>query len=118
MRHDKLKHAVKTVKNCCFQYKQGKYIAIAKYEAIWVNNTNKYNISFDKKDIKLALSNLLDQKFRNVGNLPFLQTISIPRGCELVPFIANLFLFTFESKKVLQTKRSNLQKARKFANTV
>lgn len=52
MPHDKLKHAVKKVKNFRFQYKQGKHVAIAKYRAIWVNNTNKHNISFGKKSLK------------------------------------------------------------------
>ena len=49
--------------NYCFQYKRGKYIAISKYGATWVNNTKKHVISFDKKSLKIAISYLQDQCF-------------------------------------------------------
>ena len=38
-------------------------------------------------------------------------------GSDPSPFMANLFLFTYESKWELQTKRRNLYKARIFTNT-
>ena len=59
---------------------------------------------------------MLDQCFLNVGSLTFRQTIGIPMGSNPVPFVTNLFLFIFESKWALHTKKCNLQKARKFIN--
>ena len=40
---------MKEVTDFCLKDRQGKYIAITKYGASWINNLNKHNISFDKK---------------------------------------------------------------------
>ena len=81
----------------CFKDRQRKYMTITKYGETWVNNTNKYNISFDKKTLKLAINYLLDQYFFDVGSLTF-QTIGNPMESEPAPFLAKLFLFPYESK--------------------
>lgn len=65
----------------------------------------------------LTINFLLDQCFFDVGSLTFHQIIGIPMGSSLAFFMINLFLFTYESKWLLDTKKSNLQKARKFTNT-
>ena len=54
---------MKEVTDFSFKDTQGKYIAVIKYGATWVNNTNKHNISFNKKSLKLAINYLLDQFF-------------------------------------------------------
>lgn len=60
-----------------FKDMQDKYIVITKYDATWVNNTNKYNISLDKKYLKLAINFLLNQRFLNVDALSFSQIFRI-----------------------------------------
>ena len=70
-----------------------------------------------KKSRMLAINFLLDQCFFDVGSLTFHQAIGIPVGSPPALFMANLFLFTYEFKWVLDTNNSNLQKARIFANT-
>ena len=104
-KQDKLKYAIE------------QYIAITKYAVTCVNNSKKHNISFDKTSLKLSINYLLNQCFFNVNSLTFHQIIGIPMGSSLAFFMVNLFLFTYESKWLLDTKKSNLQKARKFTNT-
>ena len=70
-----------------------------------------------KKFRMLTINFLLDQCFFDVGGLTFHQIIGIPMGSSLAFFMVNLFLFTYESKWLLDTKKSSLQKARKFTNT-
>ena len=96
--------------------KSGKYIRIIKFGATQVNTPNKNNISFDKKFLKQSINYFVGQRFFNVGNLKFHQTIGIPVGCDPVLFKANLFLFIFGCKWALQTKTFKLQKAKKIAN--
>ena len=82
--------------NYRFQCKRGKYIAISKYGATWVNSTKKHVISFDKK-ISQNSNKLLTRSVFFLGCWQFAshQTISSPMGCDLAPFIANLFLVTY-----------------------
>ena len=72
--HDKLKYAMKQNIDFYFKDMQDKYIVITKYDATWVNNTNKYNISLD---LKLAINFLLNQRFLNVDTLSFSQIFRI-----------------------------------------
>ena len=109
---------MKEVTGFCFKDNQGKYIAITKYGATWVNNAKKCNISFDKNSLKLAISYLQDQCFFfNVSSLTFCLTMDILMWSDPTSSMNNLFLFTYESKWMLLIKKSNLQKARKFAKT-
>ena len=101
---------MKEVIDFCFKDKQSQYIAITIYGVTWVNNINKHTISLDKQSLKLAINYLLDQCIFNVRSLTFRQSIGIPMGSDPAPFMANLFLVTYESKWVLHTKKSNLQK--------
>ena len=47
----------------------------------------------------------------------FRQVIGIPMGSDPAPFLANLFLYYYESKWVKNLKKDNLQKARRFSHT-
>ena len=67
-----------------------------------------------KKSQMSEISFLLDQFF---STLTFYQTMGTPMGSPPALFMANLFLFTYESKRVLNTMKSNLKKARKFVCT-
>ena len=49
----------------------------------------------------MAISFLRDIFFFNFSNLPFQQIIGIPMGSEPAPFIANLILYYFNNKWLL-----------------
>ena len=82
---------MKGVIDFCFKDNQGRYLKITKYGGTWVNITNKLNVLFDKKYLKLAINYVLHHSFSNLGNLAFHQTISIPMGSDPVLFMADLF---------------------------
>ena len=55
--------------------------------------------------------------FFTFGEHVFRQVIGIPMGSDPAPFMANLFLYHYESNWVNNLKKKNLQKARRFGNT-
>ena len=55
--------------------------------------------------------------FFTLGDKIFRQVIGIPMGSDPAPFMANLFLYHYESNWIKSLKKENLQKARRFANT-
>ena len=57
--HHKWKHATKELIDFCFKNKQTKYIAITKYFATRVNDTNKHSILFDKISLSWQLLHYL-----------------------------------------------------------
>ena len=67
--------------------------------------------------VKDALQYLMDHCYFTFGSKIFRQIIGIPMGSDPAPFMANLFLYHFESKWIRKLKKENLQVARKFANT-
>ena len=60
---------------------------------------------------------LMDNCFFTFGKEVFRQIIGIPMGSDPAPFMANLFLYHYESKWVRNLEKSNIQKARKFNHT-
>ena len=115
--HAKLKNVLRELINFCFKGGDKKYIAITKFGATWTNNKHKYNVTFDKPSLKLAINYLLDNCYFNLGNMSFRQVIGIPMGSDPAPFMANLFLYFYENKWLLELKKKDLHKARLFSNT-
>ena len=52
-----------------------------------------------------------------LGKKVFRQVIGIPMGSDPAPFFANLFLYYFENKWIKKTKKNDIRRARRFANT-
>ena len=86
MPQNMLKYPIKEVKDICFKVKQGRYIVISEYGGTWTNDTNKYNLSFDKKSPKLAINYFLEQCFFIISSLTFCQNMNIPMGSDPAPF--------------------------------
>jgi len=103
--------------NFCFNGGDKEFIGITKFGASWTNNKDKYNVTFNKTSLKLAINYLLDNCFFTMGTMCFRQLIGIPMGSDPAPFMANLFLHHFEKKWLHNTKKRDLQKARMFSNT-
>ena len=59
----------------------------------------------------------MDNCYFTCGGQLFRQKIGIPMGSDPAPFMANLFLYHFESKWLKELKKKNLNQARKFSNT-
>jgi len=101
----------------CFQGGGNDLRSVSSSGARWVTKKDKASLKFTRELFKEGLSYLMDNCFFTFGELIFRQVIGIPMGSDPAPFMANLFLYHFESKWVKNLKKENLQKARRFSNT-
>ena len=115
--HDKLIFVLHSLIDFCFNGGICDYIGVTDYGSHWVNDHSKYTIWFDRKRIKDAVSYLLSNCYFTIGKKLFRQIIGIPMGSDPAPFFANLFLYYYENKWLVQLKKNDLCKARKFSNT-
>ena len=115
--HDKLINVLNELIDFCFKGWENKHIAVTKYGAKWVTDVTKHDLVFSKDKIKDALKFLMSSCFFTLGNLLFKQVIGIPMGSDPAPFMANLFLYFYENKWLMQLKKKDLVSARKFGNT-
>ena len=56
----------------------------------------------------------MNNGYFQVNNQVFQQVISIPMGSDPAPFIANLFLYFYESKFLDKLKKEDLHRARRL----
>ena len=94
-----------------FQGGNKKFICIKGKHAFW--SSNKYNTTFSKDEIKLAIRHLIKECYFTVGNSVFIQTIGIPMGIDPAPFWANLYLYKFEDRFMKDLGNSDMT-AKKF----
>ena len=94
--HDKLKDRIKFLVEKAFKGMNKKFICVTKYKAQWCNvkKPNGYYLEFHTL-IDLIFW-LIDNTYVMVGNQVLQQTIGIPMGTDCAPFLANLFLFSYE----------------------
>ena len=57
---------------------------------------------------------LIDNVYVTCGDSLFRQKIGIPMGTDCAPFLANLFLFSYENEWMMKMKKENPQLAHKF----
>ena len=74
-------------------------------------------MTFTQKSLKQATKYLLKNCYFQPGNKIFKQIIGIPMGSDPAPFFANLFLYYFENKWIKKIKKTDIRRARRFANT-
>jgi len=84
--------------------------------AKWTNEPSKFNIKFDKITLKAAIKYLLENSYFKLGDSIFRQIIGIPMGSDPAPFFANLFLYFYENKWMLDLKKKDILLARKLSN--
>ena len=101
----------------CFKGGDKQSIEVGKYGARWVNNIKDRSLTFSQASFKKAVKYLMNNCFFQLGNKVFRQVIGIPMGSDPAPFFANLFLYHFESKWIKKIKKTDIGRARRFANT-
>ena len=115
--HHKLKEVLHEITDFCFNGCTNSKILILKNGARWSHDPKpdkEGQIRLSKKQVKDAISFLLDNCYFSVGNSIFKQVVGIPMGSDPAPFMANLFLYYYESKFLKQYKVNNMNKAKKF----
>ena len=101
----------------CFQGGTHEKVSINKSNARWVSKNNKSKLSFNKDVIKDGIKYLMGNCFFTFGEKLFRQIVGIPMGSDPAPFMANLFLYHYESKWVKSLKKDSIQRARRYSNT-
>ena len=82
--------------NKAFKGSKQKFLSIYSKSAHWVNKPRESTLSWDIVELKKAINYLIFNSFLKIGNKVFLQTIGIGIGSDPAPFIANLYLFSYE----------------------
>ena len=89
-------------------------------EARWCHKPEKIHgkdeIPFDKRLVKDYISYLLDNCYFTVGKQILEQIIGIPMGSDPAPFMANLFLYYYESQFINKCRREKNKGVYKFGN--
>jgi hypothetical protein len=100
--HDKLKTRLFIMIDSFFFNKNGKrkysYLAINHSRTYFVINDFDSTYKYSEVDIKEMLGFLIDNIFVVLGNTIFQQTVRIPMGNNCVPFLADLFLYSYEAE--------------------
>jgi len=96
--HDKLKIQMSWVIERAFKGMNKKYIKINKFCARWSNKKalNSDVVFLDLGTLIKMITWLIDNTYVVIGDIVFRQTIGIPMGTDCAPFLANLFLFSYE----------------------
>ena len=115
--HEKLLEVMNELVDFCFQGGTHEQLSLAKYGAQWVSKNNRSGLRFTRSMVKDALEYLMGNCYFTFGDKVFRQVIGIPMGSDPAPFMANLFLYYYESKWVKNLKKDSLQKARRFSHT-
>ena len=116
--HDKLKSQMRWVIEKAFKGMNKKYIRINKFCARWSNKRDRNpDVNFvDSNTLIKMIIWLIDNTYVRIGDKVFRQVIGIPMGTDCAPFLANLFLFSYEfqwmygklkEKKILHSKYLN-----------
>ena len=115
--HDKLLDVLFEITDFCFAGGTNSLISVTNSGARWVKNASKSGITFSQDSFKEALRYLMESCFFSFGDMIFRQAIGIPMGSDPAPFMANLFLYSYERKYVQNLRKKDLSKARLFRNT-
>jgi hypothetical protein len=94
--HDKLKDKIFFLVDKAFTGMRKKYIRVTKYKAEWCNKRNPNDFYLDLQSLIELIGWLIDNTFVIVGDQILQQTVGIPMGTDCAPFLANLFLFSYE----------------------
>jgi len=100
--HDKLKNRLFDIINNCFFNKNGKrkykYLVIGHRINYFVVHHSDFTHKYSEVDIKNMLEFLIDNIFVVFGDQVFQQSVGIPMGTNCTPLLADLFLYSYDSK--------------------
>ena len=114
---NKLVQVLNEITDVCFNGGNRDLLSATKSGARWETKPSLKGITFTKDSFKEAVLYLMENCFFTLGDHIFRQIIGIPMGSDPAPFMANLFLYSYESKYVKELKTKDLFTARKFRHT-
>ena len=115
--HQKLLEVLNELVDFCFKGGTHELLSLTNSGARWVSKTSKTGLRFDRNAIKNAIKYLMGNCYFTFGEKIFRQIIGIPMGSDPAPFMANLFLYHYESNWIRNLKKNSIQRARRFRHT-
>ena len=115
--HNKLLKVLNDITDTCFKGGDRKFLSATKSGARWVTKPTSVGVTFTQESFKEAVSFLMRNCFFTLGDRVYRQKIGIPMGSDPAPFMANLFLYPYESEYVKKVQKENIFVARRFRNT-
>ena len=79
-----------------FEVSGKSFVSVYQNDARWTNSPKEKTMSLDCKKFVRLLNWLIDNIFVTFGDKLFRQQIGIPMGTDCAPFLANLFLYSYE----------------------
>ena len=107
--HKELKRQLSWVIGEAFRTSKKKFISIHNKDAQWTKFPSKKTLTLDCRKVIRILNWLIDNIYVTFGDKLFRQIIGIPMGTDCAPFLANLFLYSYEYKWIDEQR-----KAKKF----
>ena len=115
--HQKLLEVLNELVDFCFKGGTHEQLSLTNSGAKWVSKSSKTGLIFDRIAIKDAIKYLMGNCYFTFGEKIFRQIIGIPMGSDPAPFMANLFLYHYESNWTKNLKQNSIQRARMFRHT-
>jgi hypothetical protein len=94
--HKQLKTRMSLVIEDAFKASGKPFISVYNNDARWTTSPKETTLSLDCKKFVRLLNWLIDNIFVTFGDKLFRQKIGIPMGTDCAPFLANLFLYSYE----------------------
>ena len=117
--HDKLKTRLKETIHKDFSHRNygSKFVVLSNNSTYFSNKIQKVKTCYSEEQVISILEFLIDNIFVSFGGLLFQQVVGIPMGTNCVPLLADLFLYSYESKflqKLVKDKKINEARAFNF----
>ena len=94
--HKSLKSQMVWVINQCFNESSRKFIKIEKNSANWTKTRGTHTVTWSKQQLICQVKYLIQNIYVTCGDSLFRQVIGIPMGTDCAPFLANLYLYSYE----------------------
>jgi hypothetical protein len=105
--HKQLKRQLSWVIKLAFKNSKKPFISVYKNEARWTTNPKKQTQFLDCNKVIRLMNWLIDNIYVTFGDKCFRQTIGIPMGTDCAPFLANLFLYSYEYQWIDKERKLN-----------
>ena len=115
--HDLLFEAMDKVIDIVYRNRTQQFVAVNSVST-WTSSslsTSKRR-AYSKGNVRAAIKYLIENCFFEVGGQTFRQVVGIPMGSDPAPFLANLFLYTYESDWLKNLEQTDTARARRFSN--
>ena len=109
--HKLLKRQLAWVIRSAFKSSNKEYISVYSTTARWTSNPREDTTHMDCNKMIRVMNWLIDNIFVKFGDKVFRQVIGIPMGTDCAPFLANLFLYSYEYQWINKQRIKNNQKA-------